>query len=171
MITKRRSAAALVVALAASLSCTPPDAGGPRIDAPAPEYGGVTLQGDSVSLASFEGQVVLLNLWATWCAPCRHETPFLQSIYETHREQGLEIVGISLDTGNSQEAVAEFVSEYEVTYTILLDPQMRGYDIYQVFGLPATYLLDREGTVRWMRIGPVSETDTDFLTALEAVLG
>ena len=138
-----------LLAVAAALSCLPADSAAPSIGKRAPEYGGTTLQGDSVSLKSMEGKVVLLNLWATWCAPCRHETPFLQSLYEERREDGLEIVGISLDAGDPGELVSEFVGEYGVTYTILLD---------------------REGTLTWMRFGPVSETDTDFLTALDATL-
>ena len=158
------------MAVAATLSCLPADSAAPSIGKRAPEYGGTTLQGDSVSLRSMEGKVVLLNLWATWCAPCRHETPFLQSLYEERREDGLEIVGISLDAGDPGELVSEFVGEYGVTYTILLDPQMRGMELYQVLGLPATFLIDREGTLTWMRFGPVSETDTDFLTALDATL-
>jgi len=173
MMRKTLGRAALGAALlgaAAALSCLPADSAAPSIGKRAPEYGGTTLQGDSVSLGSMEGKVVLLNLWATWCAPCRHETPFLQSLYEERKGDGLEIVGISMDTGDAAELVGEFVGEYGVTYTILLDPQMRGMELYQVLGLPATFLIDREGTLTWMRFGPVSETDTDFLTALEATL-
>jgi peroxiredoxin len=130
----------------------------------------VRQEGKYVSLESMEGKVVLLNLWATWCAPCRHETPFLQSLYEERQGDGLEIVGISMDTGDAGDLVEEFVGEYGVTYTILLDPQMRGMELYQVLGLPATFLIDRDGTLTWMRFGPVGETDTDFLNALDAAL-
>jgi peroxiredoxin len=130
----------------------------------------VRQEGKYVSLASLQGKVVLLNLWATWCAPCRHETPFLQSLYEERKDEGLEIVGISMDTGDPVELVSEFVGEYGVTYTILLDPQMRGMELYQVLGLPATFLIDRDGTLTWMRFGPVGETDTDFLNALDTTL-
>lgn len=142
----------------------------PRIGQVAPPYPAVTLDGDSVALQDFRGRTVLLNLWATWCAPCREETPFLQSVFEEHRERGLEIVGISLDSRDQQTAVADFVEEYGVTYSILWDPGMRGMDRYQVLGLPATFLLDEEGVIRWMRYGPVDESDRDFLDALESVL-
>lgn len=142
----------------------------PRIGEPAPAYEAVTLEGDTVSLESLRGQVVLLNLWATWCAPCRHETPFLQAIYEEHRDRGFEVVGVSMDTGDQTASIRDFVEEYGVEYTILHDRTMRGMDLYQVLGLPATFLLDREGVVRWMRFGPVGETDHDFLNAVETVL-
>ncbi len=142
----------------------------PRIGEVAPEYQATTLEGDTVSLASFRGKAVLLNLWATWCAPCRHETPFLQSIFEENRDRGFEIVGVSMDTGDQGDLIREFVGEFGVTYTILHDRTMSGMDRYRVLGLPATFLLDRDGVIRWMRYGPVSETDRDFMNALEAVL-
>ena len=142
----------------------------PQVGEPAIEYAAATLQGETVSLSSLRGEVVLLNLWATWCVPCRTETPYLQSLFEERRDQGFRIVGISLDTGDSADQVAAFVEEYGVTYTILHDPQMRGMDLYQILGLPATFLIDREGVLRWMRYGPIAENDPDFLGALEDVL-
>lgn len=157
--------------IATLAACTAGEgAGPPRIGAPARPYGGTTLAGDSVTLESLRGRVVLLNLWATWCTPCRWETPYLQAIYEEHREAGFEIVGISMDTRDAADDVEMFVDEYRVTYTILHDPQMRGMELYQVLGLPATFLIDREGVLRWMRYGPIPEDDPDFLAALEDVL-
>jgi cytochrome c biogenesis protein CcmG, thiol:disulfide interchange protein DsbE len=161
----------LLVALLALGACLPADASrGPRIGAPAVEYVATTLEGDSVSLTSLRGEVVLLNLWATWCVPCRTETPYLQSLFEEHEGAGFRIVGVSLDTGNAADQVAAFVEEFGVTYTILHDPQMRGMELYQILGLPATFLIDREGVLRWMRYGPIAENDPDFLGALDDVL-
>jgi cytochrome c biogenesis protein CcmG, thiol:disulfide interchange protein DsbE len=158
-------------ALAGASACLPPDRPhGPRIGEPAIEYVAATLDGDTVSLGSLRGEVVLLNLWATWCVPCRTETPYLQSLFEERRDEGFRIVGISLDTGNAADQVAAFVEEYGVTYTILHDPQMRGMDLYQILGLPATFLIDREGVLRWMRYGPIAENDPEFLGALDDVL-
>jgi len=146
------------------------DRGPPRVGEEARSYAAVTLEGDTVSLESLRGDVVLLNLWATWCTPCRQETPYLQSIYEEHRDQGFEIVGASMDTRNQEPSIRMFMEEYGVTYTILHDPAMRGMDTYQAIGLPATFLIDREGVLRWLRFGPIAEDDPEFLAALEAVL-
>ena len=164
--------AALALALAAATlgGCAPAEAPRPAVGAPAPEYGGSTLSGDSVSLASLRGQVVLLNLWATWCAPCRHETPFLESLYQERKAGDFVVVGVSMDTGDARDQVADFVQEFGVNYPILLDPQGRGMDLYRVLGLPASFLIDREGVLRWMRIGPVAEDDEEFLLALETTL-
>ena len=143
----------------------------PQLGALIPGYTATTLEGDSVSLSSLQGEVVLLNLWATWCAPCRKETPFLQELFEEHQEDGLHLVGVSLDTGAATEQVERFVEDYGVTYTILHDPENRAMELYRVLGLPATFLIDRDGVLRWMRYGPVGETDQEFLSKLEDALG
>jgi peroxiredoxin len=159
--------------LAALCSCTAGgDDGNPRPVAgeAAPAYAAVSLEGDTISLASLRGSVVLLNFWATWCAPCRFETPFLQSLAEEYEAEGLRVVGVSMDTGDASGIVEEFVEEYGVTYTILMDPQMRGMDTYQILGLPGTFLIDRDGTLRWMRYGPVMEGDQQFMQAIQDAL-
>jgi peroxiredoxin len=159
-----------LVALGAMVTvaaCATDESGPPRIGEPAREYAAPTLAGDTVALSDLRGRVVLLNLWATWCGPCRAETPYLQSVFEEHRDDGLEIVGISMDTRDAADDIAMFVEEYEVTYTILHDGRMVGMELYQVLGLPATFLIDREGVLRWMRYGPIAEGDPGFLRALQ----
>ena len=149
------------------------DAGGgpgPRVGEPIADYFATTLAGDSVSLASLRGQVVLLNLWATWCVPCQTETPYLQSIFERYRERGLEVVGVSQDVGDAAGDVEDFVAEYGVTYTILHDPQTRALDLFRVIGLPGSFLIDRDGVLRWMQYGPIVESDLTFVQALEDAL-
>jgi cytochrome c-type biogenesis protein len=164
-----RAHGAFLVAVAATLlACGGPDR--PTIGAAAPPYAAATLDGDSVSLEQLRGQVVLLNLWATWCVPCRTETPYLQSVFETYRDRGLRVVGVSQDVGEARRDIEEFVEEYGVTYSILHDPQMRGLDLYRVNGLPGSFLIDREGVLRWLQYGPIREGDSAFLRALEDVL-
>lgn len=161
---------AVLASLVVVSGCIPEDAQLPRVGRMAIEYPAPTLAGDTVTLASLRGEVVLLNLWATWCVPCRTETPYLQELFEEYEDQGFRVVGISLDTGDAADQVARFVEEFGVTYTILHDPQMRGMELYQVPGLPATFMIDREGTIRWIRYGPILEGDADFLGALEELL-
>jgi peroxiredoxin len=158
------------VSVLAVSACLSEAARGPQLGSPAPEYVTATLGGDSVSLASLRGQAVLVNLWATWCVPCRTETPYLQSIFEEHAARGLRVLGISQDVGDARQDIEAFVDEFGVTYTILHDPRMRGLDIYRVLGLPGTFLIDREGILRWMQYGPIREGDPAFLSALDDVL-
>lgn len=158
-------------ALATLLACGGgSEAAVPEVGAPAPAYTAADLEGDSVSLASLRGQVVLVNLWATWCGPCRHETPYLQSLFEEHADDGLAIVGVSMDTRDARDQVEQFIREYGVTYRVLVDPRMVAMDTWHVLGLPASFLVDREGTLRWMRFGPVSADDEEFTLALRTLL-
>ena len=167
----RTSTAALLATVVLASACIPDDGRViPRVGNPAIEYPAATLAGDTVTLASLRGEVVLLNLWATWCVPCRQETPYLEQIYQEQKERGFRVVGVSLDTGDAEDDIAAFMERYGVTYTILHDPQMRGLDLYQAPGLPATFMIDREGVLRWVRYGPILEGDADFLRALEELL-
>lgn len=171
MSPRFRALRALAVAVAVSLGgCSSVRDEGPVLGRAAPTYAASDLQGDSVDLADLEGKAVLLNFWATWCTPCREETPFLQRLYLARAKEGFVVLGASVDAASARADVEAFVREYGVTYPILLDPQMRGMDGYRVMGLPATFLIDRAGVLRWMRLGPVGEDDQEFLSALEAVL-
>jgi DsbE subfamily thiol:disulfide oxidoreductase len=129
-----------------------------------------SLAGDTVALEAYRGQGVLLNLWATWCPPCRAEMPYLQQLENEYRDRGLRVVGISVDDRSARGLVAEFLEESGVRYDILLDPAMNSMDQLGVLGLPATFLVDPDGVVRHMRAGPISEGDQSFLDQLEAVL-
>lgn len=141
-----------------------------RVGGPVPAYRAASLDGDTVALEDLRGAPVLLNVWATWCGPCRFETPFLQSLHEEHGSQGLQVVGISVDQPGSKAAIESFIRDHQVTYQILHDPKMRAMDAFAVLGLPATFLIDGEGTVRLVRMGPVDEDDGSFMDALHEVL-
>ncbi len=136
----------------------------------APAYAAVDMNGDSVTLASLRGKVVLLNVWATWCAPCREEIPFLQTLYEKHRGDGLEIIGVSVDARGQEESIKGFVNDFKMTYPVWRDPDERVQSLYLALGVPASYIIDREGVLRWRHLGIVRETDTTFANALAAAL-
>ena len=163
------AAAALVVG--AALACAPSDDGNPvRIGAPAPAYAATTLAGDSVSLEALRGKVVLLNIWATWCAPCRDEIPVLQSLHREHADAGLEILGVSVDARGEEGRIGDFATGIGMTYPIWHDPDERVSTVYRAIGVPSTYLIDRDGVLRWRRIGPIAEGDTAFLRVLSEAL-
>ncbi|HUH13677.1 MAG TPA: TlpA disulfide reductase family protein [Longimicrobiales bacterium] len=133
-------------------------------------YAARSLEGDSVSLESFKDEVVLLNVWATWCAPCRREIPELQVLQERYGERGLKVVGVSLDAPGSNERVREFLQEFGVEYTILRDPHEAIGGLLGVVGMPTTVLIDREGVIRWRHLGAVTADDPALLEALESTL-
>jgi len=140
------------------------------IGEPAPRYAATTLAGDSASTAALAGKVVLLNVWATWCAPCRAEIPYLQSLYEQHRAEGLEIVGVSVDARGQESAIADFANEFRMTYPIWRDPDERVQSLYMALGVPSSYLIDRTGILRWRRLGTIHASDTTLTRALAAAL-
>lgn len=113
----------------------------------APDFALRLLDGRTVKLSDFRGDAVLLNFWATWCAPCRIEMPWLVEFYKQYQSQGLEIVGVSMDDTGQETAVAEFIKERNVNYPIL-----RGNnEVADLYGglrfLPQTLFIDREGNI------------------------
>lgn len=157
------------VSLAAS-ACKPGERPPVKVGAAAPAYHATLLSGDSVATDQLKGKVVLLNVWATWCAPCREEIPYLQTLFEAKRGAGLEIVGVSIDARGSDESVTSFAKEFGMTYPIWRDPDERVQSLYMALGVPASYLIDRAGVLRWRHLGTVKATDTSFTAALERAL-
>ncbi len=152
-------------------ACAPGDLRPPQVGDAAPDFQAVSLDGGrTVALADYAGQTILVNLWATWCAPCRFETPYLQSVYEENQERGLMIVGVSVDSPSALDSVNEYLEQMGVTYDIQLDPDMVSTDVFVAMGLPASFLIDGDGVVRFTRLGPIAEGDPAFLEALEQTL-
>ncbi len=143
----------------------------PRVGDDAPAFTATLLDtGEQVSLADYRGDVLLVNIWATYCAPCRFETPYLVSVFEEYSDRGFQVVGITVDSNNSIAAVKRFLEEMEVSYEILLDPDMISTDVFAAIGLPATFILDRDGVIRFMQYGPILEDDPAFLKTLDEIL-
>jgi thiol-disulfide isomerase/thioredoxin len=113
-----------------------------------------TLAGEALSSASLRGKVVLVNIWATWCLPCRAEMPFMQSTYERHRAAGLVILGASVDRGDPA-TVRAFVTARDITYPIAIVDQTFIDAIGGVRGYPTSILIGRDGVVRHKVIGPI----------------
>ncbi|MEO7966652.1 MAG: TlpA disulfide reductase family protein [Gemmatimonadaceae bacterium] len=141
-----------------------------EVGRPAPAYDAVTLDGDKVSLGGLRGKVVLLNVWATWCMPCRDEIPYLESLYQRHNPKGLEIVGVSVDARGSETAIQDFRRDFKMTYPIWLDPDERVQALYRALGVPASYLIDRDGILRWRHLGAIRSDDPMLTQALVLAL-
>ncbi|RMH13225.1 MAG: TlpA family protein disulfide reductase [Gemmatimonadetes bacterium] len=120
--------------------------GGPGTALPA--FRAVTLAGDTLDSGDFEGRVVVVNFWATWCAPCRWEMPALQKLHEERKERGLILLGISRDGGGAEGAVRAFLDERGVTYPVTIDDGRLARAFGGLRGLPTTLIVDRRGVVR-----------------------
>ena len=113
----------------------------------APAFHAVDLAtGDSVTLDTYKGQVVLLNVWATWCEPCRVEMPSMQRLNQRLGAQGLKIVAVSID-GAGPQVVRDFQRQFGLTFTILQDRTRAIERIYQTTGVPESFVLNRDGLI------------------------
>ncbi len=128
------------------------------VDASAPNFELVSLSGDKVQLEDFQGQVVLLNFWATWCGPCRLEMPAFQERTETFADD-LKVVAVNFD--EPTDDVQAFVDELGLTFKVLLDPGAEIQRLYQVRGYPTSYFIDAEGVVRVLHIGVMTDSQLD----------
>ena len=131
----------------------------------APDFSLTNLEGSQVSLSDFRGQVVLLNFWATWCAPCRVEMPSFQTYYENYRSQEFVVVGI--DFNEPEETVRQFAQELGLSFPLLLDPGGEIQDLFNIRGYPSSVFIRPDGTIGILHIGIMVESQLDtYLTQL-----
>jgi peroxiredoxin len=116
----------------------------------APEIRAVTLDEvpEERTLAEYRGQVVLLNVWATWCGPCEAEMPSMELLHRAYADSGLRIVAVSIDDPGSEETIREFVARYGLTFDILHDPAKNITRAYRITGYPETFVIGRDGVIR-----------------------
>ncbi len=116
----------------------------------APGFTAVTLdpQPQARTLTDYRGKVVLLNVWATWCGPCRHEMPSMEALHKDFAPRGFKIVAISIDDEGSEEKIREFLREYGITFEVLHDPNGTIQQIYQTTGVPENFLIGADGVIR-----------------------
>lgn len=126
-----------------------------KVKFPAPELTLTDSQGVSRSLADYRGQVVLVNLWATWCPPCKEEMPTLQGFYDAHKADGFVIIAIN--DGDPTADVLKFVEDYELTFPVWLDPTYIATEkAFNTLNLPTSFVIDREGTIQLTWVGGIS---------------
>ncbi len=115
------------------------------IDGAAPTFELAGLNKDMIRLSHYEGKVVYLDFWATWCVPCRKSFPWMNDLLKKYQSQGLEIIAVSLD--EKQKMVENFLKRYPANFTIALDPTGKSADLYKVRGMPSSYIIDRNGNI------------------------
>jgi cytochrome c biogenesis protein CcmG/thiol:disulfide interchange protein DsbE len=126
------------------------------VNFPAPELTLTDTQGVERSLTDYRGQVVLVNLWATWCPPCKEEMPALQALYNKYVDDGFVIIAIN--DGDPAPEVAQFVKDYQLTFPVWLDPTYIATEqAFKTLNLPSSFVIDRSGTVRLMWVGGISK--------------
>lgn len=135
----------------------------------APDFELQALTGEKLKLSELRGKKVIVNLWATWCPPCRAEMPDMQSFYEENKEKGVVILGINLTpTETNPEAVSAFVQAYGITFPILLDTEKQVSNVYKTISIPTSFIIDSNGVIQNKFIGPMNqEMMENMLAAIE----
>jgi thiol-disulfide isomerase/thioredoxin len=127
----------------------------------APAFAGMTV--DSVparrSLADYDGQVTLVNIWATWCIPCEKEMPMLQRLHADYRDRGLRVVAVSVDSPGMEDEIRRFVLEYGLTFDVIHDADARIKLDYMTTGVPESFLIGKDGVIRYKQIAAIDAQD------------
>ena len=124
----------------------------PSPSKPAEDFAVPTVRGHTFRLSEQRGKIVFINFWATWCPPCREEMPALERLYERTKDAGVEMLAISVDADPA--SITPFLGERQFTFTVGLDPKMSVATTYGVRGLPASFIVDREGNLAAVALGP-----------------
>jgi len=139
-----------------------------EVEGPAPEFALAAKDGGEVSLAGLEGQVVMVNFWASWCGPCREEMPHLEALHQRYSSLGFTLLGVNVDKDSAD--AAEFLEETPVTFPILLDPESSVSELYDVIAMPTTVLVDRHGNRRYIHHGYKAGYENDYQAQIRALL-
>ena len=137
----------------------------------APEFRALDINsGDSVSLSDYRGRVTLVNIWATWCGPCRAEMPSMQQAYSQLKDRGFAVAAVSIDEASIDDVKA-FQREFGLTFDILHDRSGRIQQVYQTTGVPESFLLDRDGVIVKRLIGDHNWASEANIAQIERLLG
>jgi peroxiredoxin len=149
------------------LSCSGESAK-PQAGYPAPDFTLTSLDGVKYTLNDLKGKVVFVNLWATWCPPCRDELPSMVNLYNMFKGKDLEILAVSEDSDVG--AVNDFIRKYKITFPVLMDDQKKVYQMYKATGIPETHLIDKSGKIVSSAIGPFDWTGPSVVNTVRNLL-
>lgn len=127
----------------------------------APPFTAVTLQGAETGSDDLLGAPYLLNIWATWCAPCREEMPELQQLHDAYAERGFQVVAVSVDNRSATDQILAFLEEHGIDFPVWHDPTWAIQDAYLLLGLPGSFLIDADGRIVRKWPGPFKPMDED----------
>ncbi|MFN2442263.1 MAG: TlpA family protein disulfide reductase [Thermoanaerobaculia bacterium] len=151
-------------------SATPAASGPARVGAPMPAWTAETVDGKKFDIADMRGDVVLVNIWATWCGPCRYEIPELVKLHAEWAPQGFTVLGASIDGRATLDEVEPMVRNFKINYPVVIDSDATIADLFETSVIPTSALVGRDGTVVWTRVGTLHAADPDMVAAIRAAV-
>jgi peroxiredoxin len=127
------------------------------------------LKGKKVDLRSFKGKVIFLNFWATWCGPCKEEMPTMETLYQQFKDRNFIFLTISVDYEGSKP-VREFIEKNQYTFPVLVDPKSETLDIFELTGIPTTFVIDKQGRMLGKAIGPRNWNSSEIVSYLTQLI-
>jgi peroxiredoxin len=137
---------------------------------PAPDFSLSDLNDKPYRLSDFRGKVVFLNFWATWCKPCREEMPSMEVLYKNFEKDGLVVLAVSIDRVTTTKDIPPFVKGMNLTFPVLIDSWGQTDKPYKRMGVPETFIIDQQGLIQEIVIGPRDWTRIDSLPVITKLL-
>jgi thiol-disulfide isomerase/thioredoxin len=143
---------------------------GPSIGDVAPQFQGTTLKGEKFDLADFQGKVILIDFWASWCGPCRQELPYLIELQQKYKNSDFEIIAVNIDDKISN--AIKFINEISgtISFPIVKDSQQKIPPQFQIKGMPSTILVDKKGVIRYWHTGFKNSYKEDYVSEIDKLL-
>jgi peroxiredoxin len=156
-----------IAALAATLMLALPAWAGAG-DVQAPAFTLQSLDGKTVTLGQYKGDVVMINFWASWCGPCRQEMPLLDDIYKQYKDMGFVLLGVNVEPDASN--ANGWLKKTPVSYPILYDPKSSVSQLYSVQAMPTTVIIDRQGVVRYVHNGYLPGDENQYMNSIRSLI-
>ena len=160
----------MIVAVAVGAGCSVEDFRPLEAGDAAPPFTALTLEGAETGSADLLGAPYLLNIWATWCAPCREEMPELQELHDAYADRGFRVVAVSVDNRSATDQIVAFLEEHGISFPVWHDPTWAIQDAYFLLGLPGSFLIDAEGEIVRKWPGPFRPMEEDVQNDVRSLL-
>lgn len=138
------------------------------LSGPAPSFSLESRDGETVTLTDLEGNVVMINFWATWCGPCREEMPHLEALHQRYSSLGFTLLGVNVE--DNRAGADKFLKQTPVSFPILFDPENELSELYDVVAMPSTVLVGRDGTLRFIHHGYKAGYENEYQAQIRALL-
>ena len=138
------------------------------VSGPAPDFTLKSRSGENIKLSELRGEVVMINFWASWCAPCRQEMPLLEDLYQRYGDMGFTLLGVNVEEDSSQ--ADSLLRDIPVSFPILYDTENTVSKLYKVVAMPSTIMVDRDGNMRYLHRGYLPGYEEDYRKQIKELI-